>query len=207
MAEFSPPKALVFDLGKVLLEFDYAIASRRFAQKSNADWQKVGEIISSTTLLYRFETGQLNTQEFFDELSRATGYRGTLAEFEEIFSAIFSPMPDMIRLQADIRAAGLPCYIFSNTNELAIEYIRRTYPFFANFDGYVLSYEHGSMKPESRLYEVVESMTGRRGEDLLYIDDRPENIAAGAERGWQTILQERPEATRLQVAARGIPLH
>ena len=51
------------------------------------------------------------------------------------------------------------------------------------------------MKPQAKLYEVVERMTKRRREQMLYIDDRPENIAAGAARGWQTILQETPEKT------------
>ena len=36
----------------------------------------------------------------------------------------------------------------------------------------------------------------RRSAEILYIDDRPENIAAGAARGWRTILHETPEKTR-----------
>ena len=40
------------------------------------------------------------------------------------------------------------------------------------------------MKPDAKIYEAMERMAGRRGSDLLYIDDRPENIAAGAKRGW-----------------------
>ncbi len=69
----------------------------------------------------------------------------------------------MVQLQAALRQRGLPAYIFSNTNELAAEHIRRTFPFYANFDGYILSYQHGAMKPDARLYEVVERESGRRG--------------------------------------------
>ena len=36
----------------------------------------------------------------------------------------------------------------------------------------------------------------RRGAKILYIDDRPENIAAGKKRGWRTILHETPEKSR-----------
>ena len=96
----------------------------------------------------------------------------------------------MVQLQAALRQRGLPAYVFSNTNELAVGHIRRSFPFYANFDGYILSYEHGAMKPDARLYEVVERQSGRRGAEILYLDDRPENIAAGAARGWQVILHE-----------------
>ena len=50
-------------------------------------------------------------------------------------------------------------------------------------------------------------MAGKRGSDLLYIDDRAENIAAGAARGWQTILQETPEKTLVAVNQLGLLNH
>ena len=49
------------------------------------------------------------------------------------------------------------------------------------------------MKPEAKLYEVVEQLTGRSGAGILYIDDLPANVAAGAARGWQVILQTDPD--------------
>ena len=110
----------------------------------------------------------------------------------------------MVALHARLRSAGYPTFIFSNTNELAIRHIRRTFPFYQNFDGYIYSYEHRAMKPDHRLYEVVERQARCRGPELLYIDDRPENIAAGAERSWQVILQETPQKTVAAVEAMGV---
>ena len=66
----------------------------------------------------------------------------------------------------------------------------------ANFDGYIFSYEVGAMKPEAKIYEALEKLAGRRGADIVYLDDRAENVAAGAARGWRTILHETPEKTR-----------
>jgi len=61
----------------------------------------------------------------------------------------------------------------------AVSHIRRAFPFFSNFDGYVYSYEHRAMKPDPKFYAVVERMTSCRGKQILYIDDRPENAATG----------------------------
>jgi HAD superfamily hydrolase (TIGR01509 family) len=79
---------------------------------------------------------------------------------------------------------------------MAVEHVRLNFPFFKNFDDYILSYEVGAMKPQPKIYEAMEAMTGKRGADLIYIDDRPENIEAGAARGWRAILHEHPEQTQ-----------
>jgi len=50
----------------------------------------------------------------------------------------------------------------------------------------------------------VERESGRRQAEILYLDDRPENIAAGAARGWQVILQETPQKTRKAVESLGL---
>ena len=51
------------------------------------------------------------------------------------------------------------------------------------------------MKPDALAYDAVEKTTGYSGSELLYIDDRPENIEAGAARGWKTILHTDPRVT------------
>lgn len=199
-----PPAVVVFDLGKVLLEFDYAPVIRHIAAKGRISAAALQEILLGTTLLLAYERGEFDSREFFRRIVEATGYSGTFEEFTQSFSQIFAEIPAMIRLHADLRGRGIPTYIFSNTNDLAIDYIRRAYPFFANFNAYVLSYEQGSMKPDAPIYEVVERVTGRRGADILYIDDRPENCDTGRARGWQVILHQDPATTRAAVAATGL---
>jgi HAD superfamily hydrolase (TIGR01509 family) len=198
------PTAVVFDLGKVLLDFDYGIALARIHRRSRLSLAELQTLISQSPLLLRYESNLLTTAQFFAEVQAASGYRGDLEEFRGTFSDIFTPIEPMIRLHAKLRAAGLPTYIFSNTNELAVEHIRSCFPFFAGFDGYILSYEHGCMKPDPRLYKVAEKTAGRKGEDILYIDDRPENVATGLARRWQCILHETPARTRAAVLKTGL---
>ena len=194
----------MFDLGKVLLDFDYGITVRKLARKSRATETELKKLIDQSPLLYRFETGLMTAAEFFEAVRAEAGFTGTPAEFRDCFSDIFAPIADMVSLHAALREQGLPTFIFSNTNEIAIEHIRVRYPFFSAFEGHVLSYEHKSMKPDARLYEVVESMTGHSDADLLYLDDRPENIAAGHARGWQALLHETPHATKTTLTQRGV---
>jgi HAD superfamily hydrolase (TIGR01509 family) len=200
-------KAVVFDLGKVLLDFDYSIAARRLADRSTVPPAKIRAFIDNSPLLFRLETGLLTTDQFYREVCASTGFCGSIAEFTDFFADVFVPIEPMIELHAALRRCGTPTYIFSNTNDLAVAHIRRNFPFFRNFDGYVLSYEEGVMKPEAGIYEAVERKCGRRGAEILYLDDRPENIAAGAARGWQVILQETPEKSLRAIEKIGILKH
>jgi len=182
------PSVVVFDLGKVLVDFDYSIAVRRFAERSEADMEEIERLVNSPIQI-QYESGKITTNEFFEAIRDGAGFRGDRAEFVSIFADIFSPMETMIGFFEQLKPFGIPTCVFSNTNEIAIGHIREGFPFYSLFDNYVLSYEEGGMKPDEPIYDVVEQRTGESGAAILYIDDRAENIETGQGRGWQTILQ------------------
>jgi HAD superfamily hydrolase (TIGR01509 family) len=198
------PRAVVFDLGKVLVDFDWSIAARNMAARSTVSAAGLLEIFDYSPLVIQFELGTVSKEQFFEEARQMAGFKGDLAEFAGIYSDIFTEMTVMTAMHAELRRRGVPTFIFSNTNEMAIDHVRARYPFFAGFDGYVLSYEHGAMKPHAPLYEAVERLSGCRGAELLYIDDRLENVEAGGARGWQVIHQVQPEKTVAAVRATGV---
>jgi FMN phosphatase YigB (HAD superfamily) len=187
---------VVFDLGKVLVDFDYSIAAKKIAARSTNQIEDLHEFLGGSPLLMRFETGQMNKQQFFSEVQKVTGFTGSLDEFTGYFADIFVPIPAMLDLHAELKSKKIPTYIFSNTNEIAAGHIRDKFPFFSGFDGYILSYEVGAMKPVGKIYDALERMSGRRGADIFYIDDRSENVEAAAARGWRMVLHESPEKTR-----------
>jgi len=198
------PAIVVFDLGKVLVDFDYSIAGRRIAALSKLSPDEVQQFLDHSPLLCRYETGLMTRLEFYETVREHTGFTGSLLEFGNLFADIFTEMPEMIALHAALRRKGIPTYIFSNTNDLAIEHIRRNFPFFAGFDGYIFSYEVGAMKPAAKIYLALEALANKQGAEILYLDDREENIAAGAARGWQTILQTQPNRSWTTIQSLGL---
>ena len=69
------PEVVVFDLGKVLLDFDYDIAIRRFAERSDVGIDKVRELINSS-VQYDYESGKITTDEFFSYVRNGAGFQG-----------------------------------------------------------------------------------------------------------------------------------
>jgi FMN phosphatase YigB (HAD superfamily) len=197
------PPAFIFDLGKVLVDFDYSVAARKIAARSSQPPASLHSFLSTSPFLVDYERGRLDRRQFFTAVRDAIGFHGDLAEFGGYFADIFMELPETIALHAELRRNGFKTYIFSNTNDLAIEHVRRNFAFFKNFDGYIFSYEVGGLKPQPEIYAAMENLAGRRGADLVYLDDRPENIAAGQARGWHAILHESAAKTRQALTSLG----
>jgi len=75
------PSVAVFDLGKVLVDFDYGIAARRIAARGRITMAEIGQFIATSPLFLHYETGSVTTQQFYDEIRRVSGFRGSLEEF------------------------------------------------------------------------------------------------------------------------------
>jgi|GEM_PF-72223 len=193
------PKAIIFDLGKVLLDFDYGIAARTLAPRTRIGEQGIRGLLDQSPLLHQFESGKITANELYATFVTESGFTGTLADFRAAFGDIFTEIPAMIALHAELKAAGLPTHILSNTNDIAVEHIQHRFPFFAGFTSYIFSHEVGAMKPMAPIYEALERSAGFSGADLLYIDDRAENIDAAIARNWQCILHHDPAATVSEV--------
>jgi FMN phosphatase YigB (HAD superfamily) len=189
------PKAVVFDLGKVLLNFDYGRAAEALAPLTRIDAASIRQLIDQSPLLHQFETGLISFDQLLGIFTQETGYRGDVKTFHTAFGDIFSEIPPMVELHRQLHARGIPTHVLSNTNEIAVEWVRKGFPFFAHFNSYIYSHEVRAMKPAPAIYAALESSAGFTGPDLLYIDDRPENIDAAIERGWQSLLHHDPAVT------------
>jgi len=108
---------VVFDLGKVLVDFDYSIAVSRIAGQSALPPSGVEQFFLHSPLLVDYESGRLTRQEFFERAQRATGFRGTLEQFGEFFADIFTEIPPMIELHTELRRRKIPMTWPSNTSK------------------------------------------------------------------------------------------
>ena len=186
-------RVVAFDIGKVLLDFDYSILVRKMAPRSRLDVPALEQLLDQSPLLEKYESGQMNCDEFFLSVQQETGYKGALEEFAALFEDIFTPISEVIAMHEQISASGLPAYTLSNTNAMAVRHIQHTYPFWSRFTGHVLSYEHGSLKPEKEIYEAFERVSGFSAGSIAYLDDREENIVVAKERGWEAIQYLNPQ--------------
>lgn len=84
-----------------------------------------------------------------------------------------------------LKAKGVPIYALTNFGAETFVIAKAAFPFLTEFDHAFVSAHLGVIKPDPAIYRVVEETTGLRPEDLLFVDDKAENIAAAIARGWK----------------------
>ena len=194
-------KIVVFDLGKVLLDFDYMKAAGKLVPLCGVFPLKLMGIIAGEgmELLQQLELGQIKDDEFYRQLSELVKFKGTREDFMEIFGDIFTPIDEMIQFHSELKKKGIRTYLFSNTNDTAVKWISAHYPFYNDFDGYFLSYKMKVAKPDGEFYLKLEEDTGKKKDEIIYLDDKQENIDTAVSRGWSAILYTSPEKVIPQV--------
>jgi len=67
-------KAVVFDLGRVLVDFDYMIAARRIAAHSKMSPEGLIAVLVRSPVFTQYERGRVTRREVFNEICRASGF-------------------------------------------------------------------------------------------------------------------------------------
>jgi glucose-1-phosphatase len=190
------PKALVCDLGNVILYFDRARTYRAIAHFLNTSFKDVQERIESTDLPRRYETGSLTDEEFLAELSCVVGDekqkigKDLLSEF---WSDIFWPNYEMFHALKYLKQKGITLILLSNTNSLHFQNVARDYPdIIGLFDNLVLSYKENKLKPDQNIFSKAISVSlaqcGGILQEILYVDDIEEYVKMAKNLGIEGIV-------------------
>lgn len=181
--------AIVFDLGQVIVPFDY----KYFVEKVNKHKAGIGEQFLE---LYKqnynvhkdFEKGIIPESEF---ISQMLGYLDHIID-EETFcrywSDIFSINEKVVSIIVQLKKKqNYNLYLLSNTNSIHKKYGYQDYEFLKLFDHLFLSHEVGFLKPENEIYHAVEKVSGFPPGEHIFIDDILEYVNAAKSLGWDGI--------------------
>ena len=175
-------RAFLFDIGNVLVRFDFSRAARVVAPLCDvADADEALRRIDDVKLGY--EDGQVTRAEFLRKAFAALRYRGTEAQFIAAWQGIFSENEPMTALVRSLRGK-FPLYLLSNTNDMHVEGLFRDFPVFAQFTGATYSHEAKASKPHRPIYEIACRTHALDPRATFFIDDLAANIATARELGF-----------------------
>jgi len=177
-------QAAIFDIGNVLLPFDYERAGTRLVAENRPSAPPDRERIKAAHI--KHELGQIDRATFLSIVRPEFNHTGPEKDFVAIWEDIFFPNPPMDALVARL-SERLPLYLLSNTNCIHRESIHRDYPVFGFFRDAVYSYEVGLMKPDPAIFHLAAKRFGVDPARTLYIDDMPENVEAAKSAGFLAI--------------------
>lgn len=197
-------KTVIFDLGKVLIPFDFTRGYRGLEKLCGVPAAEIPRRLASTDLVHRFESGLVEPEDFVAELSRVLGLHVSYDQFCEIWSSIFLPDPLIPEsLLAGIRQR-FRLLLLSNTNAIHFEMLERTYPLLGQFHDKVLSYRVRAMKPSPAIYREAIARAACRPEECFYTDDIADYVTAAKREGMDAVQFESRAQIEREMLARGI---
>ena len=176
--------ALLFDLGRVVLDIDFNRALACWAGHARCAPADIAARFVRAESYRHHEVGRIDDAAYFESLRQSLGIGLSDAQWLEGWNAIFvGEMPDISALLA--RAAKhLPLYAFSNTNNAHAEYFPAAYAdVLGHFRDMFLSSTIGLRKPEAEAYDHVVRAIGAPAHRIVFFDDSAENIEGARARG------------------------
>lgn len=197
------PKAVVFDIGNVLIEwqperfYDAVIGpDRRRAMFDAVDLHGMND---------RVDRGEHFTQTIYAQADATPEWRDEIRMWHDRWIEMASPVIDhSVRLMKALQRKGTPVFSLTNFGVESYDYAATHYPFLRHFDRDFISGHMRVTKPDPDIYAQLEQASGLSGSDLIFTDDRDDNIAVAASRGWQTHLFEGPAGWAARLVEAGL---
>ncbi|MFK7745694.1 MAG: HAD family hydrolase [Roseobacter sp.] len=186
------PKVVIFDIGNVLIEwqperfYDREIGETRRREMFDAvDLHGMNELV---------DLGHHFTETIYETAEKYPEWRSEIRMWHDRWIEMAAPVIDhSVRLMKALQAQGVPVFSLTNFGIQSYDFAATHYPFLRDFDRDFISGHMGVTKPNPAIYTQVETTSGLNGADILFADDRTDNIKAAQAFDWQTHLFEGPQ--------------
>lgn len=171
-------KVVLFDLGRVLVDFDHKRAAERisfFCPKSPIE---IYNLFFESQATIDFEAGKITPENFYQQVKEMLGLKLSYDSFIPIWNDIFflSPKNRSIFKLVNTLRARYKTALLSNINTLHYEYVKKNFPVFGVFDRVFLSFEMGLIKPDQKIYNKVIQELKVSPQEIFYTDDRADLV-------------------------------
>lgn len=167
-------KTLWFDLGNVVLFFDFEPAFKKLSRYTRLKLPEIRSYFKQNPRLEEhLDEGRISASHLYHRLVRDLDLNGcSFGEFKRIWNRIFKENQPVVNLVGRLKRNGYRLILISNTNRLHYEYLVKHYPVLSKFDHHVLSFRVGARKPKQKIFKRALSLSRAKREEIYYTDDR-----------------------------------
>jgi epoxide hydrolase-like predicted phosphatase len=205
MDDVSPVRALLFDLGGVIIDFDFTRAFRFWASRAGCDSRMIEDAFSLDGAYEQHERGEIVAATYFATLRQTLGIDISDADFVAGWNDVYL---GLIRGIGEVLSAAqqqFPLFAFTNSNPThqsvwEVRYAEELKPFQTIF----VSSDLGLRKPDPEAFQFVAKRMGLRPEEILFFDDSSENVKGAQSVGMQGVVVDSSEGVRRELSRMGI---
>lgn len=196
-------KLILFDLGRVLVDFDIDQIAYRLMARARKRYADILAYYRDSNLFYDFENGKLTPEQVVKNINEKLGTRLTLEEFTPLWCDIFFEIAEMCEVVEKLDGR-YKLILVSDTNVLHYEFIKAHFPILAKFDAHILSFRVGARKPSPVIFNAALNQAGVKAEETIFIDDKMENAEGASKLGITGIQHRSPPETKKELERLGI---
>ena len=191
-------KAIIFDLGGVILNIDYNKTSKAFTNLGVKNFDEMYSQKNANPLFHDLEEGKINAEEFYNAFRTSSQLKLTDQQIKTAWNAILLRYrEEALQTLATIKNK-YRLYLLSNTNSIHHKEFNKIFEDQIGsgsindyFDKAYYSHEIKNRKPDKEAYEYVLKENNLSASETLFIDDSIQNIDAAKALGLQTIFLDR----------------
>ena len=198
--------AVIFDYGRVLSNSEDPIAKQKLVAITGLDEATL--FSSYWKFRHAYDLGDLNGRTYWPSVAADAGTTFTPEQIDELIETDIlmwaSLNEGMLGWVVALQDAGFPTAILSNMGEEMVGYMRQEFGWLTHFQHHTWSCELRIAKPDPAIYTHTCERLGVKPQNTLFLDDKPENIAAAASVGLQAVLFHSVEQLREDLEARNL---
>lgn len=199
-----PISAVVFDIGRVLVEWDLRCLFRKLiTDPGELEWFVTNVVTEAWH--YQVDQGRPVAEIVAERIAEFPQHRGLIEAYATRYTeTIPGPVPGSIELVEALHAAEVPLYAITNFGAEFWEEFRPQWPVLDLFGDIVVSGIEKLHKPDPAIFALSAARFGLAPEAMLFIDDNPANTEAAASCGWQVHHFTDAERLEQDLRARGL---
>lgn len=198
-------KAIIFDFGNVLLEWNPRNIYRRYFPDNEAAMERFLHEVGFMEWNAQQDKGRTFAEGVAVLSKQFPHYSHLIQAYHDHWrESIGDPLQGTVELLEKLKKAGYPVYGLSNWSAETFPYVRDQHGFFGLLDGIILSAEVRSVKPEPRIFEVALQRIGRPAGECLFIDDALANIEQARRMGFVTVHFQSPAQLEAELHRMGL---
>jgi 2-haloacid dehalogenase len=197
-------KAAVFDIGRVLFHWRMAaLFEQLIDDPAELDWFLANVVTEEWH--FQHDHGRPLAELVPERIALFPRYERHLEAYAARFNeTITGPIEGSHALVGRLAERGVPLYSLTNFGDEFFAAFRATQPIFDLFEDIVVSGVEKVVKPDPRIYAILEARSGRSGAELFFTDDNPANVTAARARGWDAHVFTDAESLEAQLVAAGL---
>lgn len=198
------PQAVVFDFGGVLASPDRKIVERFLCDSLNLNLDQL-KYTAKSEREAAIKKG-VPQADFWQQYAKKEGIElpeNWKITFSQILENSLGIDSEMFAIINQLQEQGIVIGLLSNIGQGYASMIKE-FGYYHSFDPCLLSYEIGVEKPDAKAYQILLEKVAVHPSDIVFIDDKPENIEAAKKAGLDAFLFESPKQVRKELKQRGL---